>query len=221
MMKNVYLFIALFCLTISVAVQAQVKPQPKPKTPPKPETTQSAKTDDGRVVILRSNGTWEYDKNAKPTPTPNNVMVEETGTLSFDTGLVMKSGDVKPVARATFYLLNQDLVIILAVAGLQELPSSWLTTFARKYASRESDQFRGAEVYTYFKAMAAVKPHIVATATTDFGGKGQFTAVKPGTYYLMNVTEIGSNVVLWNLEVKVKAGQNSVTLDQNNAAETF
>ena len=39
------------------------------------------------------------------TPSPN---LPKKHTLSFETGLVLKSGDVKPVARADFYLLNRD-----------------------------------------------------------------------------------------------------------------
>lgn len=222
------LTVLFFCF---VSIEAQTKPKrttvanptPSPSpTPKEPVTTQAATTEDGRAVILRSDGTWEYDKNPKPIPTPVKVAVEENGTLSFETGLVMKSGDVKPVARATFYLLDKDLENILTSSGFRsEGGSSILSTFALKYVSRQLEQLRGASVTTFDKTMESVKPHIIASTTTDFGGKGQFSSVKPGTYYLMHVGEIGRNVVLWNLKVELKAGQNSLTLDQNNAATAF
>ena len=69
--------------------------------------------------------------------------------------------------------------------------------------------------------MEAMRPHIVATVTTDFNGKGQFSAVPAGTYYLMGIGQLYKQVVLWNLKVDLNAGQNSVTLDQNNASVVF
>ena len=70
--------------------------------------------------------------------------------------------------------------------------------------------------------MTALTPHILQTITTDFGGKASFQPVATGTYYLMGVTETPSGGwAVWNLRVDLKPGQNSVTLDQNNAAHAF
>jgi hypothetical protein len=144
---------------------------------------------------------------------------QQTSTLSFETGLVLRSGDVKPVARATFYLLDKDLETILRDSGFRgDEGFPILDTFALKYVSRQLETLRGASVTTFDSAMLAVKPHIVTSTTSDFGGKGQFTSVKPGTYWLFHVSEVGRNTVLWNLKIDLKPGQNSVTLDQNNAA---
>jgi hypothetical protein len=188
-------------------------------------TIQTATTEDGRKVILRSDGTWIYADAGVVggTQTAKSAAVgRQNADLSFDTGLVFKSGDVKPVARATFYLLDDDLENILRSSGFQaEGGSSLLATLALKYVGRELEALRGSNVTTFDKAMEAVKPHIVATTTTDFGGKGQFSPVAPGTYHLMHVGEIGRSVVLWNLKIDLKPGQNSITLDQNNAAEAF
>src|SRR5437899_5978511 len=108
-MKIFRLLIMLMFLVSLECVQGQVKP--KPKTPPKPVTTQTATTEDGKSVVLSSDSTWKYasetreaetsspDASTRPKGRANSV-------LSFETGLVFKSGDVKPVARATFYLLD-------------------------------------------------------------------------------------------------------------------
>jgi hypothetical protein len=176
-------------------------------------------TEDGRAVLLKSDGTWEYDPTPKPSPTP---FVQQESTLVFDTGLVMRSGDVKPIARGAFHLLDTDLQSILTSAGFQpDSGSSLLSTFALKYVARQLEALRGATVTTYDRTMMSIKPHIVVSAMTDFQGRGQFPALKPGTYYLFHVSEVGRNVVLWNLKVDLKPGQNSITLDQNNAAEAF
>ena len=70
----------------------KTKPKPKPKT--KPEiTTIEAATKDGKAVILKSNGTWEYTKvetdkknssipnpNPSPKPTPVTAVAAATPT---------------------------------------------------------------------------------------------------------------------------------------------
>ena len=202
--------------------QGNRAPAPQPS---QPVTTQTAITKDGRTVILKSDGTWVYSNEKSPENTSATVApikTEQTSTLSFETGLVMKSGDVKPVARGTFYLLDNNLENILRSSGFQASGGSpILATFALKYVSRQLELLRGSSSTVFDRAMESVKPHIVANTTTDFSGKGQFSSVAPGTYYLMHVSEIGRNVVLWNLKVDLKPGQNSVTLDQNNTAEAF
>jgi len=135
-------------------------------------------------------------------------------TLSFETGLVLRSGDVKPVARGTFNLLDTSLEKILADSGF----SSDLSAFALNSIQSRIDRLRGATVTSFDREMDAIKPHIVSSTTTDFSGKGQFPAVKPGIYYVMYLGEVGPNTILWNVKVDLKPGQNSVTLDNNNLA---
>jgi hypothetical protein len=65
--------------------------------------------------------------------------------------------------------------------------------------------------------MGAIKPHIVQSITTDLTGKGTFERVAAGTYYLMGVMKTPRGHATWNLKVDLKPGNNSVTLDQNNA----
>jgi hypothetical protein len=71
------------------------------------------------------------------------------------------------------------------------------------------------------RAQAAIKQHAVQTVSTDFSGKAQFTDIKPGNYYITGLSGTRGGFAVWNLPVEVKAGQNSVLLDQNNAATAF
>lgn len=75
------LLLAIFCQALALAQSTTVE--------------QVATTKDGRKVILKSDGTWRYVDH--PTGEKS-----ATANLSFDTGVVFKSGDVKPIARATF-----------------------------------------------------------------------------------------------------------------------
>ena len=213
---------------IAFGQQGQSRPRTQSRQrPPAPNTaaadasTQTAVTRDGRTVILKNDGTWEYQQNALTPKAPTTS--KQTGVLSIEAGLVFQSGDVKPVARTTFYLLNADLAQILREAGIKptdKLSESAEPTdndfvlsfaFANRYAALDKYQaFLPA-------ALATIKPHIVQSVTTDFTGKAVFEPVPEGVYYLVGVATPAKAIVAWNLKVNVKAGQSSITLDQNNA----
>jgi len=151
------------------------------------------------------------------------VTAPQTGGLSIEAGLVFRSGDIKPVARTVFYLLDAHPGNILKEAGIKPADKSGMDLedpekllfslgLAMRYAELPSEQpFLAA-------AMEALKPHILQTVTTDFGGKAQFQPVVVGSYYLMGVAQTPKGLALWNIKVELNPGQNSFTLDQNNAA---
>lgn len=150
--------------------------------------------------------------------TTKKTAVSAKGSLSVEAGLIFNSGDVKPVARVQFYLLDMDLKDILSQAEVKpddKLDLDLLTTFAfaLSYPNLYQDTFE--------KSLPAVKLHSIYTATTDFQGKTQFSNLKSGNYYVYGFTKVGKSTVLWNLNTLIKAGQNSVTLDNNNAAVSF
>jgi hypothetical protein len=67
------------------------------------------------------------------------------------------------------------------------------------------------------KASAAIGAQTATGAKLDATGKATFPGVAPGTYYLMGSSLGGRQPFLWNVRVDLKAGANSVTLDQHNA----
>src|SRR5437764_14620029 len=93
---------------IAFGQQGQSRPRTQSRQqPPAPNTaaadasTQTAVTRDGRTVILKNDGTWEYQQKVPNAIVP--TVSKQKGTLSIEAGLVFQSGDVKPVARTTFY----------------------------------------------------------------------------------------------------------------------
>jgi hypothetical protein len=164
---------------------------------------------------------------ALPKEPPENVAVPkeiEKGTLSFDARIVPKSRDAKPIADGSFYLLNDDLNNILQTSGIKpEKRLSLLNTFLMANYGASLGIERSAKVFA--RAMESVKPHIIATSTSDNNGRGQFSALDPGTYYLVNVSVVYLNTgtltdrkaILWNVKVQIQPGQNSMTLDEKNA----
>ena len=140
-----------------------VKREPPVKAQAK--TVATAKTEDGRTVLLKDDGTYEI----LPAPTaPAKV------NLDIETGLVFTDGSVVPAPRTTFYVLNKGATELADTAGLQPRPEYGQTT------SKE-DLFFNVIRYSilYEKEpdlLAAVsktlKEATVASFDTDFAGKG-------------------------------------------------
>lgn len=147
-----------------------------------------------------------------------NCNLNQEGTLSVEAGLVYKAGDVKPVARADFYLLNDDLETIIKNAGIEEKDMGGLNqklSFVQKLSFWK--KFPALYPNQLAKAVDVIKQHTVYTITTDFSGKGEFTQIKSGKYWLAGIG--GANqIVVWNLPIDIKAGKQSISLDNNNAA---
>ncbi len=164
-------------------------------------------------------------KTSRPkTQVKGKPSTKAQGVLSFETGLVFRSGDVKPIARTTFYLLDNNLSKILIDAGLQtpkghesgtnDINKDLINSFAGSIVFNLLPEYKDF----HLAAMTALKPHTIQTVTTGFDGKATFQPTATGTYYLMGVSETPNGYVIWNLKVEIKPGKNSVILDQNNAA---
>lgn len=204
------LFFSFFQANSQVKKKTQVNPKPKVETtpkPPPPVMVEKATTETGKFVLLKSDGTWEYDTAPRQVPVPTPTPVETKGTLRFKAAVITRGGNVIPAARGSFSLLDQDLRVILAEKAAEKLKSG-----------KTLDQLTA-----YMRSMDydLIKPHIVAETTTDFDGNGVFEAVEPKTYYVFFFAFIGQNSVLWSFKVDLKPGDNYVVLDQNNALETF
>lgn len=160
---------------------------------------------DGRQVLLNPDGTWKF------------AAVDSFAVLSIEAALIYQSGDVKPVARTTFYLLDESPLDALEKANVRPVqggaPVRLVFSLARLKSSICDDCARFAA-----DVGKALSPHVVKQVSTGFDGKAVFDSVKPGTYHLFGVWSAGRNDVLWILKVDVKAGTNTVKLDQNNAA---
>lgn len=167
-------------------------------------------------------GTVEQGKK-KATPKPAPTPVEARITL--EAGIVYASGDVKPVARETFYLLDADLGRVLADAGLkppadarpantsteqEQLINSFAMAILDRTTSMERLQF-------YNASQKALPSHIVAKTETDFSGKASFNAIKTGVYYLFGITRTRKSFAVWHYRIDAKAGESKITLDQHNA----
>src|SRR5439155_9310670 len=134
-------------------------------------------------------------------PAGSAVRSTQTHTLSFETGVVLKSGDVKPIARADFQLLDRDLTDILDAAGYpRTLIPSAVFVFWRDQISRDLKFERPQHIALFQAAIEAIHAHSLASTVTDFSGKGQFK-MTAGTYYVYGSAEIVRNVIVWSVKV--------------------
>jgi hypothetical protein len=215
--------ISLLSIFVVVVAQqstlSQIRPHQRTPAKPaaeKPVTVQMATTDDGKRIELRSDGTWKYIDSA-PTAPANRVTSTRTTILSIEAGLVFKSGDIKPVARTEFHLLDESLSKILRDAGLQPRAGDTDASdhgvifsygLARKY---------GADSNFPAAVQEAVSKHVIQTTTSGFDGKGKFNPVPQGTYYVFAMASTPKGFVIWNVKVELNSAEVSITLDQNNA----
>lgn len=212
---NTSMKFAVAVVAILLGMSLTTTAQAQTKQPAQEVTTQTATTDNGRKAILKNNGTWEYAREDLSSP-------KLESTLSFDTGIVFRSGDTKPVARTTFYLLDNSLVETLT--GYKNEKGEIVTNPRNIYidysSSSESRNIFDFLTERYNRIWEVLKPHVVQTITTDFGGKATFKQIPPGNYYLIGYTKMGENLMVWDVKMDLSPGNNSFTLDQNNAAYT-
>jgi hypothetical protein len=156
----------------------------------------------------------------KTMPSPSATPIP-LSTLSIEVGLVYNNGDVKPVARTKFYLLDEDLAITLK--PFNETPGTVGSELdlIRAISTSESidEEHRAKAKAKYDQIIAAIAAHTVATVTTDFSGKARFEKLTQGTRFLYGEFHIGKQRVAWNAKVDLKAGAGTaLTLDNNNQA---
>lgn len=161
---------------------------------------------------------------------------KKLGALSLEVGVVFASGDVKPVARTPFYLLNESLSKIFQEAGIRAPASAgseaadsmvavgYFGSVHSMIDKLETIRAQGSPppviqdaLDFHARGMAAIQSHIVQQGMTDFGGRLKFEPVEPGPYYVIGVYKTPKGAVTWNLKVAIDAGDKTVLLDQNNA----
>lgn len=218
----------VFTVCVFVCAQGQVKRKPVPKPSPKPLITLGAMTDDGKRVVLKSDGTWEYDtKQTAPI-----AVAPSAHTVDFQAAAIFKSGEVVPIPRTTFYLLSRSLEETIATAEMRNLiiaeaqrgdadMSKMLVDMANRLNLRGFIRYAfGSTQISKDYAAAAQSAFAGITkydTTTDFQGNGSFKNVPPGKYHLFGYTEIRKNFISWHSEVEVKDADQKLVLDTNNS----
>ena len=130
-------------------------------------------------------------------------------TLSIVSGF--PAGPQNPLAGHPYLLLRDSYANLVASAGINIPPGmSPYKLVGAACANRTPDCQRATD---------AIKASAASSVRADANGAATFPAVPPGTYYLMISTRYNNVPLVWNQAVQLKAGANSMTLDQRNAVE--
>ena len=128
------------------------------------------------------------------------------GVIDFSVGA--PSADNK-VAGRTLWVLKQDAQVALIKGGLKSNPyATVLQNWMRACAERTPDCEKG---------IRALQVYSVGYIKTDANGHALTPPLPAGRYWVLSDAKIGDKKVMWNELVDVKAGTQSVTLDQRNA----
>lgn len=169
------------------------------------------------VVVFSSYFGWRYYRYA---------------TLKIEAKVIYNMGGPQPVARQSFYLMKVNFIKkylddseiieksyndddrLVRRMGIALLMASTSGRFKR-------DQIDPESVKTLLGTLENMRPvftpYLVNEVVTDFSGIAEFKDVKPGTYYLMGITETRKGIAFWNVEVGIKRGDNQLILSQENA----
>jgi hypothetical protein len=129
--------------------------------------------------------------------------------LSIVSGFPPQAGAPNPLAGRPYVLLRDSYANALAKGGVSVpagmLPFKYVGTVC---TSRTPD---------CQKILDAVNANAASAVRADANGAGTFPGVPPGNYYLMISTRVNNQALVWDQAVQLKAGSNSMKLDQSNA----
>jgi hypothetical protein len=130
-------------------------------------------------------------------------------TLSIVNELPPVTGAPNALAGRPYVLLRHSYANALAIGGVT-VP-----------AGVSPYKFVGIACGTHTpdcqKSIDAIKADSASAVRADANGSGTMPGVPPGTYYLMISAVYNKQPLIWGQAVQLKAGANSVTLDQRSA----
>jgi hypothetical protein len=146
---------------------------------------------------------------ARPATMATPTAPTGTASLSIGSGFAATPGTADPLAGHPYVLLRDSYANAIAKIGLT-VPSgmSPFVFLARACANRTPD---------CQKLVAAINADAASAVRADASGRGTFTGVAPGTYYLMISTRYNNRTLTWSQAVQLKPGANALVLDMRNA----
>ena len=129
--------------------------------------------------------------------------------LSIISGLTAPAGQVNPLAGRPLVLLRQSYGDVLAHAGVMVPAGISPYQYAGTACGTGSPDCQ--------KISQAIQANAVSAIRADAAGKGTLPGVPPGTYFLMVSAIYNKQPLVWGQPVQIRAGENSITLDEHNA----
>jgi hypothetical protein len=113
-----------------------------------------------------------------------------------------------PLAGGNLLVLKHSVVVALANGGLSASTNGTaMKTWHLACESRTPACQQGLQ---------ALMVDAAGATRTDASGRGQTQPLPAGHYYVFGAARVANRPMIWNLPVDLKAGTNSITLDQHN-----
>jgi len=133
-----------------------------------------------------------------------------TAVLAIASGFSVEAGKPNPVGNHGFYLLKDPVDNALTKGGFHPPPDMSPIHGMNLVCSKQTPDCQ--------KAVAAIIADSATAVKSSPEGKAVFPAVLPGVYYVFGMGQHQGKPLLWNVRVHIKAGENSLTLDDRNSS---
>jgi len=202
-----YFSLALFILAFNLSVFAQAK-----KTKSKPKT---------KPPVVK--------QTPAPTPAP-----PKTSTVQVEAAVIFQNGDVVPVARTNFYIIDTDLNTVLNTPAMKQIAIDdakkrnertkleGLLEYQIKLINIQSlsillarMQDNTYENYTK-QAIEAVNKTIKYQMVSDFQGKAELKDIPAGKYFLFAMFKVRGKFIAWQVPIEANGETVKIILDSNN-----
>ncbi|MBK7393695.1 MAG: zinc ribbon domain-containing protein [Chloracidobacterium sp.] len=143
-----------------------------------------------------------------------NAPLPDKGTVIINAKVAPVNGSPQPARVTRFYLLDQDVEMILSEARVEPIEGNTLAGslgLAAVYPERYGEFQRAA--------MRAIGAHAKYSGTTSGTGAANLAGVAPNEYYLFAVSRVGRGFALCNQPVSVVAGDNIMNLSPQSVTE--
>lgn len=138
----------------------------------------------------------------------------DQGKVELEARVADSRGNVRAVRAEKFYLLDEDLETILSDADLDRIQNQTLTN-SFGLSVLYPDRYRDFNT----KALKAINDHIKYKTQTDATGKASINGVKPDSYYLFGIHQVGKGFAIWSSPVTITGGVNNLNIQPQRTTE--
>jgi len=129
--------------------------------------------------------------------------------LSLTAGLPAQPGSPSPLAGITMYLMKESFASILTKSGIRAAPGMSVIQSWGAACNQNAPECA--------QAINATAPYITNKVKFDVYGNAKFPAVPSATYDVFGWTLYNGHHLAWDLQVDLKAGTNTIVVDERNA----
>jgi hypothetical protein len=130
-------------------------------------------------------------------------------TLAIVSRFPAQPGMPNPLSGHPYVLLRDSYANVLSQAGISVPAGMSPYKYVGSVCSSRTPDCQ--------RILEAINASAISSVRADANGAGTLPGVPPGTYYVMISARYNNQALVWGQAVQLKAGQNSLILEQSNA----